>query len=441
MGKSIAKLLIVIVLIAAIVYGAFFDITIGKWKKPGVFTDVESGDPYKVGAVIKGLDLTGGSVITFEADADNVTSEQMSTVITIMRTRLDSLGYNEATVRSQGDTKIVIEMPSITDPDEAVRVLGQTAQLRFVDADGNEVLNGTDVKSATRQFGQTTELGAAENYVELQLNDSGVDKFTEATKKAAAAGEGKNFIAIVLDETVVSQPFVDPKLAGTGINSGSAIITGGFTAEGAQELASLISAGQLPFNLNLVSSSSVGATLGENALESSLVASAIGIAIVLLFMLILYKVCGLAADIALFGYIGVLMLVLGLLRVNLTLPGIAGVILSIGMAVDANVVIFERIKEEIRSGKTIRASINSGFKRAFAAIIDSNVTTMITAVVLYVIGSGTIKGFAITLGLGIVISMFTAIFVTKFILVQLSNIFGKKAGFYIYGANKKKEEE
>ena len=155
----------------------------------------------------------------------------------------------------------------------------------------------------------------------------------------------------------------------------------------------------------------------------------------------MYKVCGLAADIALFGYIGVLMLVLGLLRVNLTLPGIAGVILSIGMAVDANVVIFERIKEEIKTGKTIRAAINAGFKRAFSAIIDSNVTTMITAAVLYVIGTGTIKGFAITLGLGIIISMFTAIFVTKFIIVQLSNIFGKKAGFYIYGANKKGEVE
>jgi len=436
MGKSIAKLLIVLLLIAAIVYGAFFDVTIGSWKKPAVFSGENA-----VGAVIKGLDLTGGSIITFEADADNVTTEQMSTVLGIMRTRLDTLGYNEATVRTQGETKVVIEMPSITDPDEAVRVLGQTAQLRFVDADGNVVLNGTDVKKATRQYGQTSEMGIAENYVELQLADSGIDRFTEATKKAASAEEGKNFIAIMLDDTIISQPSVSSEYAATGINSDTAIIQGGFTAEGAQELASLISAGQLPFNLNVVSSSSVGATLGEDALETSLLAAAIGLAIVLLFMLVLYKVCGLAADIALFGYIGVLMLVLGLLRVNLTLPGIAGVILSIGMAVDANVIIFERIKEEIKSGKTIRASINAGFKRAFGAIIDSNVTTMITAVVLYVIGTGTIKGFAITLGLGIVISMLTAIFVTKFILVQLSNIFGKKAGFYIYGANKKGEVE
>lgn len=434
MGKSIAKLLIVLLLITAIVYGAFCDVTIGSWKKPGVFSDENA-----VGAVVKGLDLTGGSIITFEADAENVTMEQMNTVLSIMRARLDSLGYNEATVRTQGETKVVIEMPSITDPDEAVRVLGQTAQLKFMDADGNVVLDGTDVKSATRQFGQTSELGVAENYVELQLQDSGIDKFTQATKKAASAEEGKNFIAIVLDQTVISQPSVSSEYAATGINSDTAVIQGGFTPESAQELASLISAGQLPFNLKLVSSSSVGATLGENALSTSLVASGIGLLIVLLFMLILYKVCGLAADIALFGYIGILMLVLGLLRVNLTLPGIAGVILSIGMAVDANVIIFERIKEEIKSGKTIRAAINAGFKRAFAAIIDSNVTTMITAVVLYVIGTGTIKGFAITLGLGIIVSMFTAIFVTKFILVQLSNIFGKKAGLYIYGANKKEE--
>ena len=434
MGKNIAKLLVVILLIAAIVYGAFFDITIGTWKKPGVFSD-EAG----VGAVVKGLDLTGGSVLTFEADAKSVSAEQMSTVISIMRARLDSLGYTEATVRSQGEKKIIIEMPSITNPDEAAAVLGKTAQLKFTDADGNEVLSGSDVKKATKRYGQTSQNGISENYVELELQKEGVSKFASATKAAANAEEGKNYIAIMLDEEIISAPSVSSEYSAEGINSDTAIISGGFTAEGAAELASLISAGQLPFNLNIVSKSSVGATLGENALNSSLFATGLGILLILIFLLALYKVMGLAADIALFGYIGLLMLILGLLRVNLTLPGIAGVILSIGMAVDANVVIFERIKEEIKSGKTIKAAINAGFTRAFAAIIDSNVTTLITAVVLYVVGSGTIKGFAITLGLGIIISMFTAIFVTRFVLNQLAGIFGRKAAFYVYGSKKEAE--
>jgi len=425
MGKSFAKLLVAILLIAVIIYGAFFDVTIGSWKKPGVFSD-ENG----VGSVIKGLDLTGGSILTFEAQADSVTTEQMATVINIMRTRLDSLGYTEATVRSQGEKKFVVEMPAITNPDEAEALLGRTAQLKFVDAEGNEVLSGSDIKKAVKSYGQLSQTSAAENYVELQLNDAGVPKFAAATKAAANAEEGKNFIAIMLDEEVVSAPSVSPEYKAEGINSDSAIISGSFTAQGAEELASIINAGQLPFDLKTVSKSSVGATLGERALESSLFGALIGIIIIMIFMLIVYRAMGLAADIALACYIGLLMLIMGLLQVNLTLPGIAGLILSIGMAVDANVIIFERVKEEIRSGKTTKAAVAAGFKRAFAAIVDSNVTTLIAAVVLYVVGAGLIKGFAITLGLGIVVSMFTAIFVTKFLLKQIVNIFGKNPKLY-----------
>lgn len=430
MGKSFAKLLIAVLLIAVIIYGAFFDITIGSWKKPGVFSD-ESG----VGSVIKGLDLTGGSIITFEAQASSVTPEQMTTVINIMRTRLDSLGYTEATVRSQGDKKFVVEIPAITNPDEAEALLGRTAQLKFVDADGNEVLSGTDVKKAVKSYGQLSQTSAAENYVELQLNESGVPKFAAATKAAANAqadenGNARNFIAIMLDDEVVSAPSVSSEYAAEGINSDSAIISGGFTAQSAEELASIINAGQLPFDLKTVSKSSVGATLGERALESSIFGALIGILIIMVFMLIVYRVMGVAADIALACYIGILMLIMGLLRVNLTLPGIAGVILSIGMAVDANVIIFERVKEELKAGKTTKAAVAAGFKRAFAAIVDSNVTTLIAAVVLYVVGAGLIKGFAVTLGLGIVVSMFTAIFVTKFLLTQIVNIFGKNPKLY-----------
>lgn len=433
MGKSIAKLLIVIILVAVLIYGAFFDVSIGYFTKAGVFSDSSH-----IGAVVKGLDLTGGSIITFKADTnDTVTPEQMDTVISIMRSRLDSLGFTEATVRSQGDDKFVVEMPSITDVDEAERLLGQTAQLKFVNADGEEVLNGTDVKKATKKYGQLSQNSAAENYVELEFNKDSVKKFAEATKKAAqAAGDNKNYISIMLDETVVSQPSVSAEYASTGIDSDTAVISGSFTAKSAEELASVINAGQLPFNLKTASKTTVGATLGEKALETSLWAGLWGIIIILLIMLVFYRVAGLAADIALGGYIGLLMLILGLLRANLTLPGIAGLVLSIGMAVDANVIIFERIKEEIVSGKTVKAAINAGFKRAFTSIIDSNITTLIAAVVLYVIGSGTIKGFAITLGLGILVSVFTAVFVTRFIITALSEIFPKKP--WLYGVSKKK---
>ncbi len=433
MGKNIAKLLIVCILIAAVIYGAFFDVTIAGYTKAGVFSDSD-----EIGAVVKGLDLTGGSIITFEADTDEqISPEQLDTVVNIMRKRLDGLGLTEATVRSQGERKFVVEMPSVTDPDEAERLLGQTAQLKFVNADGEEVLNGTDIKKATKQYGQLSQNSAATNYVELQFNKEAVAKFAEATKLAAQkAQDNKNFIAIMLDSQIVSSPSVGAEYAATGINSETAVISGDFTAKEAEELASVINAGQLPFDLKTVSKSTVGATLGEKALDTSLIAGLWGIIAILIIMLIFYKVAGLAADIALGAYIGILMLVLGLLRVNLTLPGIAGIILSIGMAVDANVIIFERIKEELALGKTVKAAIGAGFKRAFTSIIDSNVTTLIAAVVLYVIGSGTIKGFAITLGLGIIVSMLTAIFVTRFTITQLAGIFPKKP--FLYGAKVKK---
>lgn len=420
MGKSIAKLLIVILVIAAIVYGAFFDVTLFGYTKYGAL-DAEHG-------VRRGLDLTGGSVIVYEAEADHASAEDMSKVESIMRKRLDGLGYTEATVSIQGEKRVRIEIPSITDPEEAVSKLGQTAQLTFADADGNVVMTGSDIKSAKKMYGPVSEMGPSQNYVQLELKAEGVQKFADATGAAAArSAEQKNYIAIIMDDQIVSAPFVEEQ-----INSDTAVITGDFTPEAAVDLANLISAGQLPFNLKNVELRSVGPTLGEQALETSMVAAAIGILIVLLFMIIVYRIPGLAAAIALCAYVGLLALVMGLLRVNLTLPGFAGIILSVGMAVDANVIIFERIKEELNAGKTIKASVGAGFKRAFTAIIDSNITTLIAAVVLFVYGTGTIKGFAITLGLGILVSMFTAIIVTKFILVQFAGIFGKNKKLY-YG--------
>ena len=422
MGKNIAKLLIVFVLIAAVVFAAFGTFTIGGFTKNGAFDE-------KIG-IRQGLDLTGGSVITFEAEAESVTPEQMSTVVAVMRKRLDSANYTEATVAVQGEKRVRIEIPSVSNPDDAVKLLGQTAKLVFADADGNVVLDGADIKKAQKMYGQLSEMSAAENYVELTFNTESIQKFADATKAAANKEEGNNFIAIMLDETVVSAPRVDKQYATEGINSETAVISGEFTAEAAAELANLISAGQLPFSLKVVEQSAVGASLGETALADSIKAAAIGILLIMLLMLVLYRIPGLAADIALVAYIGLFVLLMGLFHTNLTLAGIAGVILTIGMAVDANVIIFERIKEEIQQGKTVKAAVGAGFKRAFAAIIDSNITTLIAAVVLYVVGVGTVKGFVITLGLGIIISMFTAIFVTRVILTQFAGIFGKSPKLY-----------
>lgn len=422
MGKNIAKLLIVFVLIAAVVFAAFGTFTIGGFTKNGAFDE-------KIG-IRQGLDLTGGSVITFEAEAESVTPEQMSTVVAVMRKRLDSANYTEATVAVQGEKRVRIEIPSVSNPDDAVKLLGQTAKLVFADADGNVVLDGADIKKAQKMYGQLSEMSAAENYVELTFNTESIQKFADATKAAANKEEGNNFIAIMLDETVVSAPRVDKQYATEGINSETAVISGEFTAEAAAELANLISAGQLPFSLKVVEQSAVGASLGETALADSIKAAAIGILLIMLLMLLLYRIPGLAADIALIAYIGLFVLLMGLFHTNLTLAGIAGVILTIGMAVDANVIIFERIKEEIQQGKTVKAAVGAGFKRAFAAIVDSNITTLIAAVVLYVVGVGTVKGFAITLGLGIIISMFTAIFVTRVILTQFAGIFGKSPKLY-----------
>jgi protein-export membrane protein SecD len=221
----------------------------------------------------------------------------------------------------------------------------------------------------------------------------------------------------MMDETVVSSPRVSEE-----INSDSCIITGDFDAASAQDLANKIKSGQLPFNLNVITQETVGAELGANALPTSLLAAAIGILLIMIFMVVMYRIPGLIADLSLLIYVGLIGLAMGLLHTNLSLSGIAGIVLSIGMAVDADCIIFERMKEELRLGKTIKASVEAGFNKAFSAILDSNVTTIISCVVLYISGIGTVTGFATTLGIGVILSMFTAIVITKFFLKQLVNI-------------------
>ena len=297
-----------------------------------------------------------------------------------------------------------------------------------------------DIKEAKSNYGPVEQNGPNQYYVSLKLNTDAVAKFTEMTKAAAArSSDGTNYIAIYLDNEEQSRPFVDAKYASTGINSEDVQITigggselGASAADNAKNLASIINSGRLPFELKEIELRSVGPTLGEKALETSLFAGLIGLILVMLFMIIVYRVPGIVADIALIFYATLLVIILSILKINLSLPGIAGIILSIGMAVDANVIIFERIKDELRSGKTLKASIDSGFKRAFTAILDSNVTTLIAAVVLGIFGTGPVQGFAWTLGLGVVVSMFTAVVVTRFLLKQLvgMNIKSLKA----YGA-------
>lgn len=434
-AKNVISFLLVMVLILAIAYISAFDVKIGNIEVPSTF-DKEKG-------IKQGLDLVGGSIIVFEPDVKDlskVTSEEMGAAESIIRARLDAAGYSEATISRQGDTGIRVEIPNIDDPQEAVKMIGATAKLEFLDADGGVIMDGSKkyVSGAVSKYGQISEGGSNEYYVQLSFSKDGRKVFKEATQKAvSASSEDKKIISIALDGEVQMSPRVQEV-----IDSDSCVITGGYTAEAAESVANLISSGQLPFSLKDAELRSVGPTLGSKALSTSLKAALIGIILVMIFMLLVYRLPGLVADISLVAYISLVTLIMAgffvtKFRVTLTLPGIAGVILSIGMAVDANVVIFERIKDELRAGKSVGAAVNAGFNRAVTAVIDSNVTTIIAAVVLYIFGTGTVKNFAVTLFIGIVISMLTAVTLTKFLLKQIVG-FGVKNPV-LYGIAKRRD--
>ena len=369
-----------------------------------------------------GLDLVGGSRIVYEAEIPDGynqanLADDMNSVQKVIRQRLTDKGFTEATVTLTGDNRVTVEIPQITNPEEAVQTLGTTAQLTFIDADGKEWLTGSDIKKATYGYGRPTGNEVTDvHYVQVQFTSEGQKKFAEATGNIAARTDGTNIMAIVMDNQVISSPSVSSQ-----IDSDSCVISGSFTRDSASELADLINAGQIPFSLKQVELRSVGPQLGADAMRTSLIAGAIGIVLVMLFMLIVYRIPGLVASIALCFYMVIEALIFSLVRVNLSLPGIAGIILSIGMAVDANVIIFERVKEELKNGKTVKSAIDSGFKRAFTAILDSNITTLIACAVLFFLGTGTIVGFATTLGIGVIVSMFTALTVTHFLLNRMVN--------------------
>ncbi len=413
-AKSIVKFAAICVVIAVLAYVAAFGVTIFNKTITASF-DEDFG-------IKKGFDLAGGSVIVFEPDVEDnysVKDSDISAAVAALRLRLDSNGLNEATVSEQVTEdlrRLRVEIPAVTDPNEAIEYLGAMASLSFKDYEGNEIVNGSHVKSAQGMI----DPSLGQPVVQLEFSSEGQSLFSEATARIMNYSDGNNYIAIFVDGVEISRPSVKD-----AINQSTCIIEGNFDNDTANQLANQITSGTLPFALSPVSQNSVGAQLGDDALNKSLMAGGIGLLLVMLYMIICYRLCGLVADIALIGYVAIVALVLHGFDIQLTLPGIAGIILTIGTAVDANVIIFERVKEEIKSGKSLRASVDSGFKRAFTAILDSNITTIIAAIVLWVFGTGTIIGFAKTLLIGTVVSMFTAIIVTRILLRNLC-IFGSK---------------
>lgn len=402
--KSIATLIITILAMALMVYILF--VGVGKWHRG------------QVKNIILGLDLQGGVSITYEADGD-VTSAEMDDVLEKLKDRAENFS-TESDVYLEGDRRVVVNIPGADDAQAVLESLGADGSVEFKDEDGNVVLSGSDVSDA--KAAQVSENGQSttECIIQLSLNGTGKTKFAKATTDNL-----NKVISIYYDDKLISAPKVQ-----SVISNGEAQITGMSSFEEADRIATFIRIGALPVKLNEIRSNVVGAKLGDEAISTSLLAGAIGLVIILIFMLLIYRISGLAADIALLLYVGLELLVLNGLNITLTLPGVAGIILSIGMAVDANVIIYTRIKEEIAAGKDVSSAIKTGFKKASSAIIDGNVTTLIAAAVLALKGSGTVKGFAYTLAIGIIISMFTALFVTRAIINMMYHLGAKNPKLY-----------
>ena len=392
-NKAITYLIILILVICGLGYMAAF----------GVGAD-KSGS---ASSIDLGLDLAGSVSITYQVVGDETPSAaDMSDTIYKLQMRVDNYS-TESQVYQEGSDRINIEIPGVSDANAILEELGKPGSLAFYDVNQNMVLSGSDVANASAGT-QQDSMGNQEYVVQLNLTEEGTKKFADATE---AALPNHDVIYIVYDGNVVSSPRVQAK-----ITDGNAVITGMASFEEADSLASTIRIGGLKLELEELRSNVVGAQLGSSAIHTSLIAAAIGILLVAIFMIAVYRIPGLAATIALILYTILDIILLDAFEITLTLPGIAGIILSIGMAVDANVIIFARIREEIAAGKTVYEASQTGFKKALSAILDGNITTLIAALVLGIKGTGTIKGFAETLALGIFLSMFTALVVTRFIL-------------------------
>jgi len=382
---------------------------------------LDSGKTGSAANIKQGLDLAGGVSITYEVVGEEAPStEDMNDTIFKLQQRVENYS-TEAQVYQEGSDRINIEIPGVSDANAILEELGKPGSLAFYDKDFQEVLTGTDVADAQAGY-QPDSMGNQVPVVSLTFTAEGTEKFAEATK---AAYPNHDIIYIVYDNQIISYPAVQAE-----ITDGHAVINGMASYEEAQTLASTIRIGGLKLELQELRSNVVGAQLGSAAIRTSLMAGAIGLAIVIVFMIAVYWIPGVASSLALCLYTAMMVLLLNGFDLTLTLPGIAGIILSIGMAVDANVIIFARIREEIATGKTVRSSIDIGFRKALSAIIDGNVTTLIAAAVLGIMGTGTIKGFAQTLALGIVVSMFTALVVTKQILKAFYAIGLQNEKFY-----------
>ena len=375
-------------------------------------------------SIRQGLDLQGGTHVVLEAedtDIAKVNDDAMNRVVTIMEKRVNALGLTEPIIQREGERRVIIELPGVKDPDAAIQTIGKTAMLEFKDEDGNTVLTGTDLKDAQASTNQQS----GQNVVNLEFSDEGAKKFADLTTKNVG-----RTIAILLDGEVLTAPNVREPILG-----GKAEISGQKSLEEAQNLAVVLRSGALPVKVNIIETRTVGPSLGQDSKDKSEMAFAIGIGAVLLFMILFYRLAGFIADVALMAYTVMLLGLLYLMDATLTLPGVAGIILTIGMAVDANVLIFEHFKEEYQTqGKSLRLAMDSGFKRAFTTIFDSNITTIIAAGVLFFLGMGTIRGFAITLGVGTILSMFTAITLSQYMLKLMINskVFTNPSA---YGAN------
>ncbi len=366
-----------------------------------------------------GLDINGGVYVVMEAQTD-LEGEELKKLMdqtrAVLDNRVNQMGVAESSVTIEGDKRIRVEIPGAEDAEEAIKAVGKTAQLKFVLADGSLVLDGSHVKDA-----QIATDGS--NYkIELEFDKQGTTLFEEGTKTAISKtvtptidGMASDQIAIVLDDEIVVHPNVMNVISG-----GQCEITGGYSKEEASTTAALIRGGALPVDLVEVQSSVQAASIGADALDKSIIAGAIGIGLIFIMMILFYGLLGLVADIALMLYVAMFIWSMSLLDVVLTLPGIAALILSIGMAVDANVIIFARIKEEICAGKSIRVSVQAGFKNALTTVLDAQITTLIAAVVLYEVGTTSVKGFALTLIIGIVISIFTAVIITQLFISLLA---------------------
>ena len=382
-----------------------------------------------------GLDLEGGVSVTYQAyktdstgkrTGEQPTDKDMADTIYKMQKRVETLESTEAAVYQEGSDRVTIDIPGASDSEEVLKELGKAGALYFIlysdlktekggtPNEGDKVvydkskvlLTGDIIGEATSGSRQQEGTGKTEYGVSIKFAGKGIKKFAKITGEHV--GEQ---LAIVYDEKLVSAPNLKEEISG-----GECWISGSFTSESAEQLASTVRIGALPLELENIHGNVVGATLGSQALKSSLFAGVVGLILVIIFMIVMYRISGVAASIALIFYVGAMLLALNGLNVTLTLPGIAGIILSIGMAVDANCIIFTRIREELATGKTVASAIDNGFSKAMSAIVDGNVTTLIAALVLYLKGSGTVKGFAMTLGIGIVLSMFTALFITKLLM-------------------------